>query len=95
MATKQRIETDALIPPGEHLREELEARGLTQKELARLMGRPPQVVSEICRGKREITANIALDLERALETPAYIWMNLEAQYQLRLARQRRQLSTTG
>ncbi|MBI2171128.1 MAG: HigA family addiction module antidote protein [Chloroflexi bacterium] len=95
MATKQQIETDALIPPGEHLREELEARGLTQKELARRMGRPPQVVSEICRGKREITADIALDLERALETPAYIWMNLESQYQLRLARQRRQLSATG
>lgn len=90
MATRQRIETDALIPPGDHLKEELEARGLTQKELARLMGTPPQVVSEICRGKKEITADIALDLERALETPAHIWMNLESQYQLRLARQRRQ-----
>ncbi|MBI4310365.1 MAG: HigA family addiction module antidote protein [Chloroflexi bacterium] len=87
-----RVETDALISPGEHLREEIGARGITQKELAHLMGRPPQVVSEICRGKREITAEIALDLERALETPAHIWMNLESQYQLRLARKRRSVS---
>ena len=93
MATKQRIETDALIPPGEHLKEELESRGLTQKELARRMGRPPQVVSELCRGKKEITADIALDLEHVLETPAHIWMNLESQYQFCLARQRRHYNT--
>ena len=90
MATKQRLQSDAAIPPGELLQEELEARGMTQKLLAQMVGRPAQLISEICRGKKEITADTALDLEKALGIPAYFWMNLEADYRLALARRRRQ-----
>ena len=89
MATKQRTTTDAVIAPGELLREELEAREMTQKSLAERMGRPMQVVNEICRGRKGITADTALDLEQALGTPAHIWLSLEAEYQLALARGRR------
>lgn len=93
MATKamgRHIESDAIIPPGELLQEELAARGMTQRGLAELIARPPQAISEIVRGKKAITANTALALERALGTPAYIWINLEAQYRLALARKKRQ-----
>ncbi len=90
MATKQRLQSDAAIPPGELLHEELETRNMTQKQLAQAMGRPPQLVSEVCRGKKEITAETALDLERVLGIPANFWMNLEADYRLALARKRRQ-----
>jgi len=62
---------------------------MTQKELAELMGRPYQVISEIVRDKKRITAETALDLEQALGIPAHLWLNLEADYQLTKARLRR------
>ncbi len=73
------------IHPGEHLLEELEARGVTQRALAAAIGRPPQVVNEIIRGKKAITAATALALEKALGISARTWMNLQADYELALA----------
>jgi HTH-type transcriptional regulator/antitoxin HigA len=90
MAVK-RVWPDVAIPPGETLAEEIEARGLSQAELARRMGRPVQAVNEIVRGKKTITAATALDLEDALGVSALFWLRLEAAYQLnraRLARRR-------
>ena len=84
-----RVTTNAVIPPGEFLREELEARGMTQRKLALAIDRPVQTVSELCRGRKELTADTALDLERVLGIPAYVWMGLESEYRLALARLRR------
>ncbi len=81
-----RIESDLAVHPGELLAEELAARGMTQRALAEAMGRPPQVINEIVRGRKAITAETALQLERTLGTPAYLWMNLQAQYELARAR---------
>jgi len=86
-----RIWPDIAIPPGETLAEEIEARGMTQSELARRMGRPVQAVNEIIRGRKAITAGTALDLEDALGVSALFWLRLEAAFQLnraRLARRR-------
>lgn len=96
MTTENRIlYSDLAIPPGETLAEELEARGMTQKELATQMKRPPQVVNEIVRAKKAITPETALDLERVLGVSAHFWLGLEADYQLTLARNRqRQLEPT-
>lgn len=77
------------VPPGEYLEEVLEELTLSQAELARRMGRPAQAISEIVRGKKTITAQTALQLEDVLGVPAYIWLNLEAQYQLACAVQLR------
>jgi addiction module HigA family antidote len=91
MAT-ERPWPDLAIPPGELLAEELAARGMTQSQLARHMGRPLQVVNEIVRGKKRITGETALQLSEALGTSAELWMRLESDYELakaRLARQRR------
>ena len=76
------------IPPGELLEEELEARGISQRDLARQAGRPAQAINEIIRGKKRITPETALDLERVLGTPASFWLNLESNYQLAQARLR-------
>lgn len=74
---------DVAIPPGEYLAEEAEARGLSQKELARRMGRPVNAINEIINGKKAITAETALQLEAVLpEIPARFWLNLETDYQL-------------
>ncbi len=88
MTTKQRYESDLAIPPGFTIQEELEARGMSQRELARRMGRPEQAVSELVHGKKALTAETALQLERELGIPAYLWLRLESTYRLTLARQR-------
>ena len=80
-------ESDLAISPGELLAEELEARGMTQGELASRMGRPRQAVSAIVHGRRAITPQTALQLERALDIPAHLWVGLEGRYRLALARQ--------
>lgn len=81
----RKIIPDIAIHPGELLGEELEARGMTQRELALAMGRPPQLISEIVRGRRGISARTALGLEAALGTAAHIWVGLDADYRLALA----------
>ena len=88
MATEARTDrhSDIAIPPGELLAEELEARDLSQADLARRIGRPPQAISEIVRGRKRITAGTALDLEAALGIPARLWLNLQSTYDLALAR---------
>ncbi len=72
-------------PPGETIRRELEARGWTQKELAEIMDRPEQAISEIIAGKKEITSDTAIELAQAFGTSAEFWSNLEANYRLWLA----------
>ena len=76
------------IPPGEILEEELEARGMSQKELAARMQRPPQVINEIIKAKKSITPETAIGLEKALGIDAHFWSNLESSYRLALARNR-------
>lgn len=83
------VQSDMAIPPGEILAEELEARGMTQRELAEEMGRPPQVINEIVKGKKAITAETALQLEEALGPSAEFWMGLQTTYLLTLARSAR------
>ena len=75
-----------VFPPGEILREELEAREWSQTDLAEILGRPVKLVNEIIAGKRAITPETARGLADALGTSAELWMNLEAQYQLHRAR---------
>ncbi len=83
MATKIDTYPDIAIPPGEYLAEEIGARGLSQKELAKRMGRPLNVINEIINGKKAITAETSLQLEEVLpEIPAKFWMNLESDYRL-------------
>ena len=86
--TDDRAFSDLAIPPGELLAEELEARGMTQRELADRTGRPGQKISEIINGKKSITYDTALELEKVLGIPAHFWVNLEASYQLSKARLR-------
>jgi HTH-type transcriptional regulator / antitoxin HigA len=78
---------DIVTPPGETLLEVLEARGMTQVELAERMGRPKKTISELINGKIELTPQTALQLERVLGVPASFWSNLERHYREYLARQ--------
>lgn len=71
-----------VFPPGEFIKDELEARNWTQEDLAWIMGRDLRVVNEIIKGRRSITPETARALGEALGTTAQYWMNLQAAYQL-------------
>jgi addiction module HigA family antidote len=68
--------------PGEMIKDELAERGMTQKQLAEQTGIKPSVLSETINGKRNVSLNVAVALEKALGIPADIWMNLQTQYDL-------------
>lgn len=68
--------------PGELIKDELKERGMTQKQLAMETGIKPSVLSETINGKRNLSLNVAIALEKALDIPADIWMNMQTQYEL-------------
>ena len=83
MVTKTDAYPDVAIHPGEYLAEEIEARGISQKELAKRMGRPINAINEIINGKKAITAETAVQFEGVMpEIPARFWLNLETDYEL-------------
>lgn len=71
-----------VFPPGEFLREELEARGWTQADLAAITGLSLRLVNEIMTAKRSMTPETARALGEAMGTSADVWMNLESAYRL-------------
>ncbi len=62
---------------------------LSQSELARQLGCAHRKVNEIINGKRGITPDCALDLERVLGTTAEMWVNLQAAFDLAQARRKK------
>ena len=68
--------------PGEMIKDELKERNMTQKSLAAETGIKASVLSETINGKRAISMNVALALEKVLGIPAEIWMNMQTQYNL-------------
>jgi HTH-type transcriptional regulator/antitoxin HigA len=70
-----------VYPPGEFLREEIEARGWTQADLADILGCLPEQVDEIIKGKCGISPATARALAEALGTSPELWLNLDATYQ--------------
>jgi addiction module HigA family antidote len=80
------IYTDVLLHPGEVLAEELEARGIFQKDFAAGINMRPPHFNELLKGKRHISALLALKLEQQLGIKADFWMRLQIDYDLKLAR---------
>ena len=74
------------IHPGEILADELEEIGITAAELSRQLDVPPNRISQILRGMRDITADTALRLGQFFGTGPELWMNLQKTYELDKAR---------
>ena len=75
---------ERVVHPGEALRAKMEERGWTQLDLANIMGRPLQRVSDIVTGKRSITPRTAAELSAAFGNTAKWWMDQESAYRLSL-----------
>ena len=70
------------VYPGEVLQDELEEIGLTQTALAKHIGVLPKTINEICRGKRGISAEMAMKLSKALGGSPQFWLNLQNNWEL-------------
>jgi addiction module HigA family antidote len=70
------------VHPGEVLREMIDERGITQVRLAGHLGIDVARISEICRRRRGVSAQMAVLLGKALGTSAELWMNLQKNWEL-------------
>ncbi len=76
------------IHPGETLREDLDALGMSAAELARRIKVPTNRITGILNGQRAITGDTALRLGRFFGTTGEFWLNLQKLYELRLAEEK-------
>jgi antitoxin HigA-1 len=73
------------VHPGEFLKEILDELGISQAEFARTVGLSAMRISHVVKGKRPVTAEMALLFGKAFgQTPQY-WINLQAAYDLKMA----------
>ncbi|WP_339096165.1 helix-turn-helix domain-containing protein [Deinococcus sp. VB142] len=74
--------SNATLSPGKRLQELLESRGMKNVELASLLGRSSQYVTDIIKGKKDLDVELALQLEQVLggEPSAQQWMTWVIEY---------------
>lgn len=81
------MKTHAPIHPGEVLRADfLIPLGLSEYRVAKDLGVPPRRINEIVKGRRAVTADAALRLERYFGWPAEVWLNLQSHHDQQLAK---------
>ena len=73
------------VHPGEILREELEALGMSANALSKALGVPVNRITTILNGQRGVSADTALRLARYLGTTPQLWLNLQKTWELRRA----------
>jgi len=74
------------IHPGRFLRDELEELGLSARKFAEHIGVPHNAVTEILKGERSVSAQMAIRLGQAFSTTPQYWMNLQTLHDLKIAR---------
>ena len=79
------LTTSQPIHPGEMIKDEIEYRGISQKDLAAEIGIPASVLNAVLNGKRAVTTEYALLLEAALGIDADIWLRQQAEYNKQVA----------
>ena len=60
--------------------------GLSAYAVAKAIGATPIAISEICRRRRAVSAEMALKLGRLFNVSAELWMGIQADYDLEVAR---------
>ena len=73
------------VHPGDVLKEELAERGLSANAFALKLRVPPQRIQDIVAGRRGISPETALRFEASLGTPARLWLDMQAAYDLHRA----------
>lgn len=86
MTTTQTYMSD-VPPPGHFIREELDARGWSQRDLAFILGTPEQAVNMIISGKRGVSPEMAKALGDAFDVHSDFFANLQKAYDMARARE--------
>ena len=73
------------VHPGEVLRDDLDALGMSASELSKALGVPVNRMTMILNGQRSISADTALRLARYFGTTPQLWLNLQKTWELRRA----------
>lgn len=79
------------VHPGEVLKDEIEARNISQREFARQVDMSYSALNELLNGKRPLSPTTALVFEAALDIPADALMNIQMKYTMQTARQDRKI----
>ena len=79
--------------PGDVLKEEIEARGISQKKFSEVLSIPYTQLNEILNGKRPVTTDFALMMEAALGINPELLINMQMRYNMSVARQKKPLIT--
>ncbi len=75
------------VHPGEVLKDEFEARGLSQKHFAQITGISYTMLNDILNTKRPVSADFALTIEAAMGVNAEMLVNMQTRYNMQVARQ--------
>ena len=75
------------------MKEEVEARGITQKKFSEVLAIPYTQLNEILNGKRPVTTDFALMMEAALGINPELLINMQSRYNMSVARQKKSLLT--
>jgi HTH-type transcriptional regulator / antitoxin HigA len=76
-----------IVHPGVYIKEELEARTLSQRDLAYILGCPEQAITVIINGKRGISSEMAKALAIAFDVSPELFANLQQMYDLAQAKE--------
>jgi HTH-type transcriptional regulator / antitoxin HigA len=79
---KNQFNPDYAVHPGEILEETLQARSISNRELASRSGLTEKHISQIIHGKSSVTPDTAILLERILDVKAELWLKLDSDYRL-------------
>lgn len=82
----ERSTTYIATAPGATIKEQLEYRGMSQKEFAARMDMSEKYISNLMNGEALLTPKIAVELERVLGVPTKFWNSLEAIYREKLVK---------
>ena len=74
------------VHPGMMIKPELEERGISQKDFAKMVGIQASLLSEVLNGKRTLTTDLAVKIESAIGLPAKILLSAQTQYELESAK---------
>ena len=86
MATKSKNPAPFMaVHPGIMIKPELEERGISQKDFAKMVGIQASHLSEVLNGKRALTTDMAVKIEAVIGLPAKVLLSAQTQYELESA----------
>jgi addiction module HigA family antidote len=77
--------------PGEILKDELDYRGITQKEFSKKARLHVSLLNEVLKGKRKVSIMMALKIEKAIGVDAEYWLNSQMHYDLAMYKRKKRI----